>query len=476
MQRSVNLGQSLLFAQLSGDYNPLHIDPIKARRLRFGGTVVHGIHLLLIALDGALISCAVPRRIASLKAKFESPVFTGQKFATMTDVHDVGSMHLSVAAPRLAVEVALVTVAGKSHGNSQIDLRACAPAFPKSLKFEDAVVAEGNVPLTLATALAAELFPNVVRWLPPEQIAALVATSRIIGMECPGEHSIFTGVELQFEENLEHLDLGVLAYDVEKADERFESVFIRVRGRGVHGRLTALYRNPPVRQLPYSEIRRQIAAGSFSGQRALIIGGSRGLGEVTAKIIASGGGDVAITYCSGVKDAELIAEEIKAGDGSCAIAAYNVETAAHNFDTELASDWNPSHVYYFATPFIRFHRGPWDPELLQYFCRYYVDGFAACVDLILRHFPEYSGKRVFIYPSTTFISKLPADGLEYTAAKAAGEVLCRGLTKRNPSVDIRIVRLRRLLTDQTGAVRGVAVPCPVTVLAKLVSSVHRTCE
>ena len=39
------------FAQASGDFNPVHVDPIYARRTLFGGQVVHGINLLLWALD-----------------------------------------------------------------------------------------------------------------------------------------------------------------------------------------------------------------------------------------------------------------------------------------------------------------------------------------------------------------------------------------------------------------------------------------
>jgi len=34
--------QSQEFAELSGDYNPLHVDPLYARRLQFGNTVIHG--------------------------------------------------------------------------------------------------------------------------------------------------------------------------------------------------------------------------------------------------------------------------------------------------------------------------------------------------------------------------------------------------------------------------------------------------
>ena len=63
------------FAQLSGDYNPIHVDALAARRLLFGRPVVHGVHVLLWALDGWLQRHGVPICLSRVKAAFGSPVF-----------------------------------------------------------------------------------------------------------------------------------------------------------------------------------------------------------------------------------------------------------------------------------------------------------------------------------------------------------------------------------------------------------------
>ena len=39
------------FARASGDFNPMHVDRVFARRLITGGQTVHGMYTLLFALD-----------------------------------------------------------------------------------------------------------------------------------------------------------------------------------------------------------------------------------------------------------------------------------------------------------------------------------------------------------------------------------------------------------------------------------------
>jgi len=56
-QRVFTSDDQLAFAKLSGDYNPLHLDPVLARRLLFGRQVVHGLHALLWSLNYHLSFC-----------------------------------------------------------------------------------------------------------------------------------------------------------------------------------------------------------------------------------------------------------------------------------------------------------------------------------------------------------------------------------------------------------------------------------
>ena len=46
--RRFTLEDQFAFAALSGDKDPLHLDPVAARRTMIGAVVVHGVHLLFV--------------------------------------------------------------------------------------------------------------------------------------------------------------------------------------------------------------------------------------------------------------------------------------------------------------------------------------------------------------------------------------------------------------------------------------------
>jgi len=83
----------------------------------------------------------------------------------------------------------------------------------------------------------------------------------------------------------------------------------------------AFARHPPVAAATDFQQWRPGFSHEFAGQRALIVGGSRGLGELTAKIIAAGGGHTIITYSVGKEDAERVAAEIEGFGATCDVLA-----------------------------------------------------------------------------------------------------------------------------------------------------------
>lgn len=91
-----------LFAKLSGDYNPVHMDEAHAKTTRFGKRIAHGM------ISGALISSALANKLGeggiylSQSMKFLKPVFIGD---TLTVTINVLSLKESNGIASLATNV-----------------------------------------------------------------------------------------------------------------------------------------------------------------------------------------------------------------------------------------------------------------------------------------------------------------------------------------------------------------------------------
>jgi nucleoside-diphosphate-sugar epimerase len=127
---------------------------------------------------------------------------------------------------------------------------------------------------------------------------------------------------------------------------------------------------------------------------------------------------------------------------------YDVRERPFGQLTGLEDDMDQ--LYYFATPHIAHQRQAlFTPQLFERFCQFYVDGFySLCVAMRARERKRLS---VF-YPSSVFVEDRPRGMLEYSMAKAAGELLCAEINRVMGEVRVIIRRLPRVLTDQTATV------------------------
>lgn len=438
-------GESEAFALLSGDHNPLHLDPVVARRLLFGGTVVHGVHALLAALDGWAGRHGRAFALRAARGNFSGAIPTGS-VVHWSASDSAGKLDLQLRGPGGLAQRLLLRyeAAALASAASVGEYRPPATA-PAALTFQQAAGHSGETRVGCDPALCEALFPHLHRWMAPSQLAALLATTRIVGMECPGLNSIFTGVALEFPPDGEG---RVIAHTVDGSDERYASLSIRLESAVVRGRLTALYRPGPTRQSSFEELSRQVRAGELDGQRAIILGGSRGLGEVTAKLLAAGGGEAWITHATGASDAAAVASEIAAHGGRARSFPFDVLDPPRALPPALTGLPAPTHVYYFATPRIPLNStGAWQNEVFQRLSEFYVAGLSRSLQAMRSWWPDAA--LAVYYPSTVFVEHARAGAAEYAAAKAAGETLCRYLEASSPPTRVHVTRLPRLLTDQT---------------------------
>jgi NAD(P)-dependent dehydrogenase (short-subunit alcohol dehydrogenase family) len=284
-------------------------------------------------------------------------------------------------------------------------------------------------------------------------------------MECPGLSSLLSHVRFELENPAEPYESTCL-WKVASVDERFGAVTLDLEGVGARGVVVAFFRPEIQLQPSYREIQARAPHGLFVGQRALVIGGSRGIGEVVAKALAAGGADVHLTYAQGSEDALRVQSEIAEGGGLAEVSRFDVLTP----DTTSILAFRPTHLYYFATPPIFVAgRDQFSPALFEKFCSFYVTGFVQTVSSLRS--ARTSPLKV-LYPSSVAVERAPRNMGEYVAAKAAGEAVCDYLRRPGSNIEILAHRFPRVATDQTASLLPVRSADALTVLLPLLEAMR----
>ncbi len=448
------------FSDLSGDWNPVHVDGEYARRTMFGDVVVHGIHAVLWALDRyAAVGGEAP---ATLGAQFVKPIFLHETI-TLRSIDEGGTRMLVLSSD--SVTLATVSLNPQVRASNVAAARATGwPTGPRALGREELARSEAELPFDSDLEALAAAFPSLARLIGSRACGTIMLLSRLVGMECPGKQSLFAGLRL----SLERSERDALTYRVKRSEPAFAPVEMEFSGPDATGTVAAFFRPAEVAQPTFAELRRRVEASEFATTRALVVGGSRGLGEATAKLLAAGGAEVAVTYAVGASDAERVRREIVEGGGRCQVHQLDVLDPERSL-AGICKGFDFDTAYYFATPRINGRRkAMFEPERLRALERYYVDAFADFCRLIGA---ATGADTVVFYPSTIFIDEHSRDNIEYAAAKAAGETLGAYLTS---SRVVRVIskRLPRMATDQTAGIVQVTVAETVSVLLDAVREVN----
>jgi len=286
-------------------------------------------------------------------------------------------------------------------------------------------------------------------------------------MVCPGLHSIYRGLTFVTTQ-LSESDHDALHFRIVDSDPRFRLVKLAVSGGGWMGSLDAHARPEPTAQADLPSIATRVMPGEFDNVSALVVGGSRGLGELISKIVAVGGGHVTLTYSVGEADARRVQAEIIAYGGRCDVIHYDVRTNAREQISHLCSC--PTQVYYLPTPVIfRRRNAIFSQPRFQEFLTFYVTAF---YDLCRELRSKFAKKISIFYPSSVYIDARPAGMTEYTMAKAAGEVLCADIQSFQSPGRILVRRLPRLPTDQTASLLKLETADPMSVILPIVREVN----
>ena len=441
------------FSCLSGDYNPMHDNPVLARRTIAGGQAVHGIHQALVAIEAALAhlrrhGCPA-RGVAGFSALFKKPVLVGETVSF--HLAELTAEGCRIAGRMQEDAVCEISIRwGESQPLTQMEPKPLPLDAVAELQFNELESRAGSLEVGLDRALAGKMFPQTTFMLGPLGIAEILSLSRLVGMHCPGLHSLFSQCVMDYRGTTGGARLN---YRVEKTDERFGKVIMEVGGPHIQGRITAFFRPPAERQAGMKEVGSLVAPGSFGRSVAMIVGGSRGLGEITARVIAAGGGFPIITYCEGAAEAERIADDIRSAGGGCEVMKLDVRNGDTLIRQLSAAKRMPRSLYYFATPRIFGRRRSFfDHDLLREFQDFYVTAFGRLIDAVST--PCSTKLRVF-YPSTVAVTETMRELAEYAIAKRDGEEMCEFYNRHAKRIEILVERLPRIRTDQTSTLLSI---------------------
>ncbi len=285
--RHLTLDDSRAFAALSGDFNTQHLDPVRARRFLFGASVIHGIHLVLLALDAVMAGNGSRSSLRSVNVVFSSPAPTGSavSFAIEERPENVTTLLVRLGG-RIIITIDATWSGGGDAAHPGIPDELFISSSSASRTIEDVRASRSSVPLAVDRTTLRRLFPNLAANLPADQIAVLLAATRIVGMDCPGTNSIFATLNIVFE--TPPLDEPpMMNFEVTQTRPARNLCTMAIRAAGASGQINALFRPRVFEQPGVALIRSRVPPGAFAGQRILIIGGSRGLGELAAKIAAA---------------------------------------------------------------------------------------------------------------------------------------------------------------------------------------------
>ena len=397
-----------------------------------GQCVVHGIHGLMWALDSFISSVGL--KPSSIDVKFLKPIFLDEQVSCFWDCEN---SRLKIVNESLVFTEARLTFETNIEAFS-FNLKS-KPAHSAPLERglnEIKNMTSQDLFFRGDSQLASAMFSHLSSSYGCEVCCEIAVISEVVGMQVPGLHSMLLSGHIKFLQN--HFEPS---FSINQINEKFNVLKIAITGSSLTSEVNALMRPIPTVGHSLIDLKAKVKDKEFRNVRALIIGGSRGLGECVAKIIALGGGETLITYAFGYDDALNVAKDISDFGGKCSIIKLKMPD-----DLSLLNELRGfNQVYYFATPKI-FGKGnfAYDESLYLSFCEIYVESFKKVVE----YFMNTTRKIAVYYPSSVAINT-PINGLaEYIDSKIDGEKLCAEMTGID-NTHIYVSRLPRTKTDQT---------------------------
>jgi NAD(P)-dependent dehydrogenase (short-subunit alcohol dehydrogenase family) len=470
------------FSAASFDRNPLHVSADYARRTPYGEPVIFGVLGLLAALG--LTSPRPGYALRRLSADFQGPLFVGVEYALELKEDSPSRVSAALYDGRELITSFTATfepgALPPGPARTPAEPAQAQPARLDSTTIAGASAAGAYYPAPELVPLA-QHYGLAERGLTAEQVASLLWSSYLIGMQLPGERALFSRLTITFAETPPAPGTVPLEYQASVAtfDERFNLARIGAR-LSLDGSLFAeaelrAFVREDVPRTGFADLERLLPPSrTLAGRVALVTGASRGLGATIARGLASQGCTVLANFLRSRDEVERIAAELAQQDAGPLIGIQGdaADPAwCEQARLQLERDYGGLDILV-CNAALPLRPMALHPSFAARLAAYVADSVALAstpLASLLDQVALRAGWTVVI--SSAAVADPPADWPHYVSAKSAIEALARVAALQQPDVGFLIVRPPRLLTDLTNTPSPLSradVLAPEVVAARIV--------
>ena len=424
------------FIDFSGDKNPIHLCQNYSRKTIYGQILVHGIHAVLWSLE---LLTRKKIYFNNLDIRFLRPIFLKEKIFFYWNNKNNEIIIKNANAVLCKIIITKTKKVEKSADLLILNKTLETPSDKTIKDIEKLKCKKKNLSYKSVSEKIENSFSNLEKIYGLSFVYEVSTLSYIVGMEVPGLNSLFVSTKIKLKSNNKLLKRS---YSVSYIEKRVGLVNLNFFGKTIESNIQTILRQNPVKNPSIRRIKKFIKKKEFSHMNALVIGGSRGIGEIVSKIITLGGGKVTFTYYKGYEEAKKIKKEFNK-KLSKNISDTEVDILNQGHLNKLKKMENINYIFYFASPkILKSWNKKHDNQIYKIYKLYFFQQFKK----IVKTFNENKNKLLFFYPSTVFIEK-KIDGYQsYIKSKLLGENFCKKNINKN--FNFYYPRLPMLVTDQ----------------------------
>jgi len=445
------------FKNLSWDRSDLHWNASYARRAQFGEPIVHGIASLLVALG----RWAEGRnfQLKSVHAELKGPVLVGREidFSITSDGEKTTVLILdgnstlarfAWAADFCSHAIGWPRDIDFAFSDSPSYLEQANSSTPAELTVEDY-----EYSLNGEYIRGLSLFGLKPGQIPLSQLQFLLWTSYFVGMHYPGRQALYSSLKVEFRPEAEDTGRSITLRKVTgKLDVGFGFARIQVAAPFLESATIAAFRRPEPVDYPLSEIRKHVTSeGLLKGLDVFVSGSSRGFGSVLAKSAALMGARLCLHSRTESEESKTTLGEIR--DLSPESRIYYSDLTRTDETKSLARQLiqpaSPQWIVLSASP--RIQAKHFADQSAEEFHDFVLTCLRMTAGLIHELLPNLTSGSKVLMISSVYVHEAPRGFTHYVAAKCALEGLVKSLARERADLQFFILRLPRMLTDQTAS-------------------------